>query len=138
VSERARHAALPWVPAARALGAAGVGCLLTVLLWPAGADPLGDPTRPPPDFRRPAAAPASPAAPEGGWRLDAVLIGPDRDLALLNGRLVRPGERIAGALVLAVGPRGVRLRVGGREVRVALPSALDKRRTAPREPGARQ
>jgi hypothetical protein len=45
-----------------------------------------------------------------------ILVGADRALALVDGRIVRVGDRIGSAVVLAIGPRVVEVREadGGR------------------------
>lgn len=87
---------------------------------------LSDPTRPPstPDPRHaPAARPH--------WRVTSVMIAPARRVAVVNGRLVRVGDRVGGARVIAVLPEGVRLQRGGREFTVGVLPGSIKRRSRP-------
>jgi len=76
---------------------------------------LDDPTRPP-GYR----LPGSGKAPFRGWHLSGIWIRAGQRLALINGRLVRPGQHIDGAQLLAVSPTAVRLRKGERIITVRL------------------
>lgn len=73
-----------------------------------------DPMRP---YTPPAAAES--ASEPVGYRLSSVLVSPYRRVAVINGRVCRVGDRVAGAEVLAIEREWVRLRVGGKEVIVA-------------------
>ncbi len=93
--------------------------LLAAALWPGtgiAEPPLRDPTRPP-DLR-PAKAQKAPAARR--WHLAFTLVSGGRRSAVINGRIVGVGERIAGARVLAIEPGRVRLRARGREFNLLL------------------
>lgn len=81
-----------------------VTLVLTLLASAASAAGLVDPTRPP--TSREAGAVAGPAA---GARLTSVLVSPERRLATLDGRLVRVGDRVGDARVVAISLAGVRL-----------------------------
>ena len=92
------------------------GLLLLVLTLsapaPAMAD-LADPTTP--------ATHASPAQPgTGQWVLHSTLIGPERRDAVINGRLVRVGDRIAGARVARIEAGEVLLDTPGQRVQLRL------------------
>ncbi len=94
--------------------------LLLMLLGLAGAasaEVLDDPTRPP-GYRL--AAPGGKAAGPRGWRLSGIWIREGERLALINGRLVRPGQTIDGARLLAITPTTVRLQRGERTLTVRL------------------
>jgi hypothetical protein len=68
----------------------------------AGADRLADPTRP-------AEARATPvAATQDGVRVEAVMRSRERDVAIVNGQVVRAGDRIGAVLVAEILPDGVR------------------------------
>lgn len=72
---------------------------------------LSDPTRPPQRFVEPA---ASGDALSKGLQLGAILIAPQRRVAVINGRPLSAGDRINGAKVVAIEPGQVRLQRGGR------------------------
>ncbi|HEX7061733.1 MAG TPA: hypothetical protein VF200_07160 [Woeseiaceae bacterium] len=76
-----------------------------------------DPMRP---YAPPAAA-ASASEPVR-YHLSSVLISSQRRVAVINGRVCRVGDRVAGAEVLAIEHERVRLRVGGKEITVAFDS----------------
>lgn len=80
---------------------------------------LSDPTRP--NFGAGAAAATS------GWQLSSTLISPHRRLAIINGRAVAVGDRIAGATVVAIQPATVQLRTDAGEVTLELVSTDIKR-----------
>lgn len=75
--------------------------------------PMNDPTRPPVALQPPAAASsavAAASAPEPLPRLQAVRISPhEAPSALLDGRLVRAGDTIAGRRVQSIDDQGVTL-----------------------------
>ncbi len=73
-----------------------------------------DPMRP---YSPPAAAAG--ASEPVRYRLSSVLISPQRRVAVINGRVCRVGDRVAGAEVLAIERERVHLRVGGKELIVA-------------------
>ena len=54
------------------------------------------------------------------FRLKGVLISGSRRTALLNGRPVQEGDRVGGAEILAIEQRGIRVRVGSRELSVGV------------------
>ncbi len=102
----------------RALTAALLGL---VLGWaPARAAPeLHDPTRPP-DYRQRAPEEPAPAAQEQPLELASILIGPGRRVAVINQRLVREGDDVAGARVQSIERDRVILRRGTSELIVSL------------------
>ncbi len=107
-----------------------VRTLLAVGLVVAGSaagEELPDPMRPPQVGVSSATVPVS--APSH-WQLHMTRISPGQRLAVLNGRLVRPGDEVSGARVVSVGPNAVELRKGGKKFRVALSRASVKRPTA--------
>lgn len=87
---------------------------------------LPDPTRPA-VWR--AAAPAREQAP--AWRLESTLISPQRRLAVIDGRLLRPGDRLDDAQVLEIQPDRVTLRHGDRIVHLRLLPDQTKKRPRP-------
>ena len=101
---------------------------------------LDDPTEPPPNYHAtPAgAAPtdaASTATPAQRWRLTSTLISPQRRVAVVNGRAVKPGDILEGATVVEVAPASVRLRDTQGEFSVTMQPAAVKipsgRKTTP-------
>jgi MSHA biogenesis protein MshK len=80
-----------------------------------------DPTRPPPEAlvasaANPEAA-AVPAEPKGP-RLESVLVGggySGREIAIIDGRIVRRGERFDGAVLVKVTPNTAVLKRGSKE-----------------------
>lgn len=76
--------------------------------------PLSDPTRPPAEFLSPQAAgsvPALPARPQ----LQSVLVGKGyegREVAVIDGEIVKRGEKFRGAVLEHVGPEEAVLRRG--------------------------
>lgn len=89
--------------------------LLLAMAPAALAEVLDDPTRPP-GYRLPGSGKAT----VRGWHLSGIWIRDGQRLALINGRMVRPGQRIDGAQLVSVGPTGVRLRKGERIITVRL------------------
>lgn len=100
-----------------------LAALLLTMSAKAAADRLVDPTRPPQ-----APSPSSDPA-HGGVRVEAVLRSADRDLAIVNGKIVRAGDRIAGVQIEAILPDGIRYVRDG-QVRVARlqPASIPVRR----------
>ncbi len=94
---------------------------------PAGAERLPDPMRPPQTGAR--TAPAPMGEPQD-WKLHMIRISPDQRLAVINGRIVKPGDEVSGARVLSVGTNSVQLRKGAKRFSVALSRATVKRPTA--------
>jgi hypothetical protein len=89
-----------------------LAALLVTMSAQAAADRLVDPTRPPQ-----ASSPSSDPSYEG-VRVEAVLRSAERDLAIVNGKIVRAGDRVAGVQIEAILPDGVRYVRDG-QVRVA-------------------
>ncbi len=94
---------------------------------PAGAERLPDPMRPPQTGS--GMAPASVGEPQD-WKLHMIRISPHQRLAVINGRIVKPGDEVSGARVLSVGANSVQLRKGAKRFSVALSRASEKRPTA--------
>lgn len=92
---------------AHALRQAGV---LLVAAWalPAAAESLPDPTRPPALLMAPAGEEAA-EEPGGGLVLQSVLIAPDRRAAVIGGRAVPLGAKVAGFTLAAVNETEVTL-----------------------------
>lgn len=95
--------------------AAIAGSVLAASTLAAQAQVVIDPTRPP-DI----VASARPHA-ATRFNLTAILISPDRRLAVINGVALRVGASLAGATVLGIGPDAVRLRLpSGHLIRLTL------------------
>ncbi len=90
------------------------GGLLAVLLPPNGgsAASLSDPTRPPQRFIAPVVS--APVVPKS-WKLGAILIAPQRRVAVINGQPLSVGDQVSGAKVIDIESDRVRLRRGSRE-----------------------
>ena len=107
--------------------------VLTMLAgWLVAAGPaipaeLPDPMRPP---RLSSGTVPAPASEPTGWELRMVRISPGQRLALINGRIVKPGDVVSGARVLSVGPNAVQLRKGGKRFSVTLSRTSVKRPSA--------
>jgi hypothetical protein len=112
--------------------ALGLACFLAIAGAVSAAEPaMHDPTQP---FR--AGAGGETAAPAAGsqprFKVTAVLVSPTRRVAIVNGKAVQEGERIAGAEVVKIDGRSVQLREGHREFVVQLG---ETRASAPRAAG---
>jgi hypothetical protein len=113
------------------LGVALAAGAFALLLLPIAADAARDPMRPPQ-----AETTTRRAAPvEYVPTLTAVMGTPERRIAIVDGRVVRPGDTVAGGAIEAVTERGVRYRRGGtvRELRLASPAAVKKPAAATKE-----
>ena len=86
--------------------------LLAALAVPLAARDVPDPTQPPGPEERARWSGRSAATPET-WRVEMVLIGPERRVAIVNGRRVAAGDRIGTARVVGIDPGLVRLDVDG-------------------------
>ncbi len=102
------------------LGVAGV----------AAAEPLPDPTRPPPEISAPEGAPgAEAAAARGSQGLQVVIIAPDHRAAIINGQMVKVGGKYGDATVVAVQEGSITLRdAHGRQVTLSMFPAVAIRR----------
>lgn len=96
------------------------------------AQPLADPTRPPPD-RMAQGAGGSQAATSSGLRL--ILSGPQRQLALYNGQLLRRGDETGEGTLTRVDPREIRLRKDDQGQQLSMHPLVQKiARPAPTDP----
>jgi MSHA biogenesis protein MshK len=95
----------------------------SILAGTALAQPLGDPTRPPAQGR---AEPRQADQPR--TRLQSVLISSGRSVAVIDGRAVRPGERVGDATLISIEPAEVTLQRGAATERLTLlPGLVDKK-----------
>jgi MSHA biogenesis protein MshK len=102
---------------------------LAAACWPAAAQGLPDPTRPPPEAVRAlgggvAAALPAPQANGGLPQLQSVLTGSrGREVAVIDGQTLRRGDKFHGAVLSKVGKNSVVLRRGAKvEVLTLLPA----------------
>ena len=72
------------------------------------------------------------AGPQPRFRLTAVLLSPTRRVAIVNGKPMQEGQRVAGAELVKIDARSVQLRDGDHDVVVQLGNA---RSSAPRSEG---
>lgn len=110
--------------------------LLLAGLWGAGAsraDALPDPTRPPALLL----APAQGAAPAGPVLQSVIISGRDRR-ALINGRMVRPGDKVGDAVVVRIREGAVVLRSGRALQTVKLFPGVEKRPVAAAKDGGNE
>jgi hypothetical protein len=90
--------------------------VVLLALWPRGGAALGDPTRPPaaearaPAVRAAAAAASAPAAPPAPVLQSIQLRRGGEGSALVDGRLLRIGDRLGDAVVTAIDVDGLTLR----------------------------
>jgi MSHA biogenesis protein MshK len=94
--------------------ALGAALLALLLAGGAHAQPLQDPTKPPPAATPVAGGPLAPAA--AGPQLQSILIGRaagGRHVAVIDGETVRQGESFRGAKVVRIGENEVELVRGG-------------------------
>lgn len=91
----------------------------------ADAPEMRDPLQPP-NLRQPAEQRIDPDR----WKLTSTLVSDDRWVAIINGRVVGPGQTVDGARVLAVERSSVRLRVNDHTftIRSAIPSVRSEPR----------
>jgi MSHA biogenesis protein MshK len=85
----------------------GLICLSVAM--PSGAQALSDPTRPPMPTGVSVAAPRNAAS---GPVLQSILLSPLRRLAVIDGRMVKVGDRIGNAQIIAIDFDSVKFRRG--------------------------
>lgn len=88
----------------------GLGLPTGIAPATAGDGPISDPTRPP-------AVEAAAAAPTAPARLQSILVGAERRLAVIDGELLAEGEAAAGFKVEAVLADEVRVRLADGSLR---------------------
>ncbi len=102
----------------------GLICLSVAM--PSGAQALSDPTRPPIPAGVPVAATRNAAS---GPLLQSILLSPSRRLALIDGRMVRVGDRVGNAQVVAIDFDSVKLRRGDS---ISVMKLLDVQKNSPK------
>jgi hypothetical protein len=96
---------------------------------PAAAQVLTDPTRPPPGYYE--AEPEGAAEVGGGLRLQSVMISPTHRSAIINGVMVKLGEKYGDAVLVKVGENEAVLKSGGVQQVLKLHPGVEKRGIAP-------
>jgi len=81
---------------------------------------LKDPTEP---YRPAADGGSGRAGPAPRFRLTAVLIAPTRRVAIVNGKPMQEGQRVAGAELVKIDGHSVQMREGGRDFVLQLGNA---------------
>jgi MSHA biogenesis protein MshK len=100
-----------------------LAAVLLTMSAKAAADRLVDPTRPP------QAPDNSSRQSEETLRVEAVLRSAERDLAIVNGKIVRAGDRVGGVQVQAILSDGIRyVRDGQVHVARLQPNSIPVRR----------
>ena len=100
-----------------------LAALLLTMSAKAAADRLVDPTRPP------QASDTSGGPSQEGVRVEAVLRSKERDLAIVNGKIVRVGDHVGGVQIEAILVDGIRyVRNGQVHVARLQPSSMPVRR----------
>lgn len=90
-----------------------------VLVMTLQADPLPDPTRPADYVPEPVVTRQAPEY-SMNWTVSAIRISADESTAIVNGRLVREGERIGEATIVAISPGAVMLEYRREEIEINL------------------
>ena len=96
----------------------------------AAAAPFADPFRPPRQIEPPVVDDA--AKPPAGSRLESVLIGPDRRVAVINGQQYLEGERIGTGRVLRISESEVVIRHPDRDEKLTMFAEGGRRVNAPK------
>jgi hypothetical protein len=106
-----------------------IGLLTLAAAVRAAEQPVHDPTQP---YRGVPGEGRTSAAPAPRFKLTAVLISPTRRVAVVNGKPLQEGQRVAGAQVVKIDGRSVQLREGARDFVIQLG---DARESAPAAEG---
>jgi MSHA biogenesis protein MshK len=102
--------------------------LLVMMTTPAAAAPFADPFRPPRQIEQPVVDDAAKAP--AGSRLESVLIGPDRRIAVINGQQYLEGDRIGNGRVLRISESEVVIRHPDRDEKLTMFAEGGKRMNA--------
>jgi hypothetical protein len=94
------------------------------------AAPFADPFRPPRQIEQPVVDDAAKAP--AGSRLESVLIGPDRRVAVINGQQYLEGERIGDGRVLRISEGEVVIRHPDRDEKLTMFAEGGRRVNAPK------
>lgn len=90
--------------------------------------PLSDPTRP---LVLSGVSVGTPAPKAIKWKLTSTLIAPQRQVAVINDQVVKVGEKIDGAKLVAVKPGSALLHHAGKTIQLKLISGTVKQAVAP-------
>lgn len=93
------------------LGAAMLFCIVSN----AAQAVLEDPTRPP-SAKASSSYVASTKSNRPRWVLTSTLVSAERRTAVINDKVVAPGDRVNGATVVSIQPSAVQLRANGQQV----------------------
>lgn len=97
--------------------------------WPAfGQGPLSDPTRPPVGAIGGAGQTAQKSL---KWKLTSTLISRQRRVAVINDQVVRVGQKIDGAVLVAVEPGSALLHHAGQKIQLKLVAGTVKQAVEP-------
>ncbi|MBI4357065.1 MAG: hypothetical protein HY559_04240 [Gammaproteobacteria bacterium] len=99
--------------------------LATGILGAVPNEPLSDPTAPPPEWFRVKAGEGI-TVQESKWAVQSVLVSPRRKIAIINNKMVKPGESIEGQEVVDIRLEGVVLKGAEGERIVSLPGVAIK------------
>ena len=86
-----------------------------------------DPTRPPSGAGTEASEAEAPADSGGGMTLQSVMISPTRKAAIINGQMVKLGDKYGDAVLVKVSENEVVLRSGGANQVLKLHPGIEKR-----------
>lgn len=95
--------------------------MLLVTTASAGEADIGDPMRP---SYLPASSTSGKRAPT--WRVESIVVSPDRRIAVINGKSLAVGDRIQGARVIAIDAYAVTLEMDGKRRQLTLTDARIK------------
>jgi len=113
------HAAIAWV----------LGAALALMPAVAVAQVVSDPTRPPTGYAD--AGPEAAGDTGGGMMLQSVMISPTQKAAIINGVVVKLGEKYGDAVLIKVTEDEVVLKSDGASQVLKLHPAVEKRQIAP-------
>ena len=88
----------------------------------AGDAEIGDPMRP--SYLSTASSSSGPTTPS--WRVESIVVSPDRRIAVINGTSLAVGDRIQGARVVAIDAYAVTLDIDGKRRQLTLTDARIK------------
>ena len=104
--------------------------LVALAATAAAAAPFADPFRPPRQIEQPVADDVAKAP--AGSRLESVLIGPDRRIAVINGQQYLEGDRIGDGRVLRISESEVVIRHPDRDEKLTMFAEGGKRMNTPK------
>lgn len=108
-----------------------VGAVLALMPAVASAQIASDPMRPPGVLATSEAAADANVSGAGGMMLQTVMISPSQKAAIINGVMVKLGEKIGDAVLVRVSENQVVLKSGGTEQVLKLYSTVEKHDVKP-------